>query len=354
MRTNSRSTSHNKSNKRKSSSATHLKLSMSQKDFIQPGPLPPEDPISNFTVVQTEYLTNLFSAKKVPLKRNYNPKSEYKIRRDLPFKKISETDMSSMNDLIIDDYDKKVFEQISPFTIPSIKDLIPKVKISEVKEEYLSLFSFIAYIMYTKRSKEIAFAKTQFLSLFPIEKITLLTDKKDRGVLNMMLNCIIFCIDNEDNAKSIISNILFKTFKSNLYTILTRTKHYRIKRKVTALLSLLLFYNNDFIISDFNRFHTILDQINFGSVIVIKLYHLLKEKQNTLIDSIIFSNDVNGLSTIKSLNILINLMDVSESELIYEEKKYRELFRFISLSLGIKTSILCKVRELKKKIRDLI
>ena len=106
MRTNSRSTSENKSNKRRSSSASHLKLSMSQKDFIQPGPLPPEDPISNFAVVQTEYLTNLFSTKKVPVKRTYRPKTEYKIKRELPFKKISESDMSSMNDLIIDDYDK--------------------------------------------------------------------------------------------------------------------------------------------------------------------------------------------------------------------------------------------------------
>ena len=69
---------------------------------------------------------------------------------------------------------------------------------------------------------------------------------------------------------------------------------------------------------------------------------------------IIFSHDVNSQKTIETLNILLCLMDVSESELIYDDRKYRELFRFIRLSLGIKTSILCKIRELKKKIKELI
>ena len=179
MRSNSRSTSENKSNRRKSSSASHLKLSMFQKDFIQPGPLPPEDPISNFAVVQTEYLTNLFSTKKVPVKRTYRPKTEYKIKRELPFKKISESDMSSMNDLIIDDYDRKIFEQISPFTIPSINDLMLKVQIKELKEEYLSLFSFIAYIMYNENTKDVILAKSKLISTFPIETITFLSVKYD-------------------------------------------------------------------------------------------------------------------------------------------------------------------------------
>ena len=354
MRSNSRSTSENKSNKRKSSSASHLKLSMSQKDFIQPGPLPPEDPISNFAVVQTEYLTNLFSTKKVPVKRTYRPKTEYKIKRELPFKKISESDMSSMNDLIIDDYDKKIFEQISPFTIPSINDLIIKVQIKELKEEYLSLFSFIAYIMYNEITKDVILAKSKLILTFPIETITFLSVKKDRGVLNMILNCLIFCLDCEENAHTMITRKSFDIFKSNMYLTLKRTKHYRIKRKITAILSLLLFYNNEFIINDFSKFHSIIDKTNFGSVIVIKLYHLLKEKQNNLIDGIIFSHDVNSQKTIDTLNILLALMDVSESELIYDDRKYKELFRFIRLSLGIKTSILCKIRELKKKIRDLI
>ena len=55
--------------------------------------------------------------------------------------------------------------------------------------------------------------------------------------------------DCEENAHTMITRKSFDIFKSNMYLTLKRTKHYRIKRKITAILSLLLFYNNEFIIN---------------------------------------------------------------------------------------------------------
>lgn len=327
------------------------KFSMCQKDFIQPAPL--LNKVSNFAIIQTECLAQIFTStnKKNVHKKRYISKTDYK-KKPSSFIKVSDNELNPIKELILDDFDKKNFDSISLLFLPPINDLIQKISPNEINDEDFALYSYISYILYYNNdNKDLSQVKLSLLKVIPIHKISNVINKSDRGILNMILNCIIFSIDNEEIAKTLIQIKTFNIFLKNLYSILNNTRHYRVKRKITAIFTLLFYYNSDFLISDFVKFHSVIDKIKLGSVIVIKLYHLLKEKQRKVIDEIIIAKDFNNNPRVyKNFHILDCLLEISEAELIYEERKYVELFRFIRLSQRVNSSIINFVRELKKKI----
>lgn len=332
-------------------SHTRQKFSMCQKDFIQPAPL--LNKVSNFAIIQTECLAQIFTStnKKNCPKQNYISKTDYK-KKPSSFIKVCDNELNPIKELILDDFDKKNYDSISLLFLPSINELIQKISPNEINDEDFALYSYISYILYyDSNNKELFQAKQNLIKVFPIHKISNIINKSDRGILNMILNCIIFSIDNEETAKTLIQVKTFSIFLKNIYSILNNTRHYRVKRKITAIFTLLFYYNNNFLLSDFVKFHSIIDKIKLGSVIVIKLYHLLKEKQRKVIDEIIMAKDFNNNPIVyKNFRILDCLLEISEAELIYEERKYVELFRFIRLSQRVNPSIVNFVRELKKKI----
>ena len=97
------------------------------------------------------------------------------------------------------------------------------------------------------------------------------------------------------------------------------------------------------------------DQINLGSVVLIKLYQEMKKKLNNIFHSLIYyknidTTDKNELEEIlESLNVSIKLMSVSESELILDYEKYRD-FRIMIRSSKPQIIVTKKVIILKKRI----
>ena len=343
--------------KSKNISFSSNRLSMSNENFIKPAPsIDSENKSKLNSIVKVDYLKKCFTSKKFDLLiSNLSfPKIEIKENKEnSEFKKVSEDALPSILEIIIDDFDKKTFNQISLFEVPQISDLLKLISKDKINSNDFEIYSWISYILYSQKNidKNI---KNSFIEVIPIHLIDISIDKNDRGVLNMILNCLTFLIEDEINYE-ILKSKNVKKLMSNLFNILKKTKHYRIKRKIVGLCSLIFYYDNEILIDYFCSFHNIIDQINLGSVVLIKLYQEMKKKLNNIFHSLIYyknidTTDKNELEEIlESLNVSIKLMSVSESQLILDYEKYRD-FRIMIRSSKPQIIVTKKVIILKKRI----
>ena len=343
-----------KENNRKLSISSN-RFSMSNKDFIKPGPLMESQCKSKFNSrVKIDYLKQCLSSKKF---ENNIPiitfsKTDSKIRKKKKeFKKVSEDDLPSIIEIAMDDFDKKTFSQISLFESPKISELISSISKDQITEKDFEVYTWISFILYSQKDIDDVL-RNSIIEAFPLELINISIDYSDRGVLNMIFNCLICLIQNEINY-NILKSKEIRKFMLILLDILKSTKHYRIKRKIVGLISLIFKFDNKILTEFFCKFHNIIDEINLGSVILIKLYQDMKNKFKQIFNVIyekIDTKDKNEIEEIlENLDVCLQLMSISESQLIFHYDSYKSFIIKIK-SCVPQVLIMQKIKVLKRRI----
>ncbi len=330
------------------------RFSMSNKDFIKPAPLKENQCKSKFnSIVKVDYLKKCLSSKKfdknIPI---FSFTTDSKIRRKKKeFKRVSDDDLPSIIEIAMDDFDKKTFNQISLFESPKISELISSISKDEITENDFEIYTWISYILYNQKDIDNTL-RNSIIEVFPLELINISIDYSDRGVLNMMFNCLICLIQNQVDY-NILKTKDIRKFMLILLDILKSTKHYRIKRKIVALISLIFKFDNKILTEFFCKFHNIIDEINLGSVILIKLYQDMKKKLILIFHMIyekIDTQDKNEIEEIlENLDVCIQLMNISESQLIFDYDSYKEFIIKVKSCIP-QVLIMKKIKYLKKKI----
>lgn len=333
------------------------RFSMSNENFIRPAPsIDSENKSKLNSIVKVDCLKKCLTSKKFDYNIPNISFSKTEIKRNnenSEFKKTSEDSLPSISEIIIDDFDKKTFSQISLFEVPKISDLLNLISKEKINSNDFEIYSWISYILYSQKNLDEIY-RNIIIESIPINLIDISIDKNDRGVLNMILNCIVFSIQDEINYE-ILKHKDIKKYMNNLFYIIKKTKHYRIKRKIVGLCSLIFYYDNEILIEYFCDFHNIIEEINLGSVVLIKLYQEMKKKLNHIFHSLIYSQNIettdkNELEEIlENLNVTIQLMSVRESQLILDYDKYRD-FRIMIRSTKPQIIVSKKILYLKKKI----
>ena len=343
-----------KENNRKLSISSN-RFSMSNKDFIKPAPLKETQSKSKFnSIVKLDYLKKCLSSKKfdknIPIFTF--TKTDSKIRKKKKeFKKVSDDDLPSIIEIVMDDFDKKTFNQISLFESPKISELISSISKDEITENDFEVYTWISYILYNQKDIDNTI-KNSIIEVFPLELINKSIDNSDRGVLNMMFNCLICLIQNEINY-NILKTKNIRKFILILLDILKSTKHYRIKRKIVALISLIFKFDNKILTEFFCKFHNIIDEINLGSIILIKLYQDMKKKLSLIFHKLYEKIDTKDKKEIEeileNLDVCIQLMSISESQLIFHYDSYKSFIIKIK-SCVPQVLIMQKIKVLKRRI----
>jgi hypothetical protein len=343
------------------------RFSLTNKDFIQmASPTIKPNPISNCATVQPLILSQILSTKPESPPKTPSPsdlKSFHTVKptmktKSKTFFKISDNNLPPMNELILDDFDKKTYDTLSIYNLPPLSELILKIQSDNITENDFILYSYISYSLYSN-SNDISCIKEDIINLLsklPINKIDASSISNDRSVINMLLNCIIFSLRNEEIVQSFIHLQTFNSFIGNIFKLFSNIKQYRIKRKINGVFNLLFYYSNNIVMQYFVKFHGLIDHIKFGSVMVIKMYQMMKDKQKAIIDSILtYKNGIkDSKETITKLKVLGCFLNISEAELIYQEVKYLELFRYIRKNPNIGKGIISVINDLKRKIRNFL
>ena len=295
--------------------------------------------------------------------------------------------------MVLDDVDKKEFNIYEKVKFPSIEEIAEIMKNKNINEEDFDYYSSVSYFLFIKR-KEFSSAQRQlFLKNIPFntlndffanyQKNSINNDSgtlfyfssspsliisfptKNINTLSMVLNIIIFCIQNDEDMKMFIENfgkdeVYF--FIDNMCYLLQNNENFRLQRKILGLLTTFFIYNDEIILNYFRKVERIIDNLNISTNMIIKLQQIMKNKQKKYINLIvehkneieekIKNNNIDNICYI--IRFLTFLLSGTQGNYIFDEKEYIDILKFFK-ELNLRNQKIDElIYQLKIRIKRLV
>ena len=326
--------------------------------------------------------------------KNYHFQTEAKHFPKYPeFKKVTYDDLPELEIMILDDIDKKAFAIYEKVNFPSIEEVTEIMKTKNIKEEDFDYYSSISYLLFIKRKEFLPNQRQLILKNIPFnilndyfdnnQSYSFINDNnsileyssspdnssifptKDINTLCMILNIIIFFIQNDEDVKLFIEyfgkeEVFF--FIDNMCYLLQNTNNFRLQRKILGLFTIFFQYNDEIILNFLRKVEKTIDNYNISSNIIIKLQQIMKNKQKKYINLIvgnkneieekIRNNDIDKICYL--IKFLSFILSGTQGAFIFDEKDYVSLLKFFR-ELNIRNQKLDEILfQLKIKIKKLI
>ena len=309
------------------------------------------------------------------------------------FKKVTFDDLPELEEMILDDVDKKAFNIYEKINFPSIEEIIEIMKNKNIKEEDYDFYSSLCYLLFIKRNEFSSSQRQLVLKNIPFSAIndfygnfqncslggdnnsifylssspspTTSCPTKNISALSMILNIIILCIQNDDDMKVFIEffskNEIFY-FIDNMLCLLKSMENFRLQRKILGILAKFFVYNDEIILNYLRKLEIAIDSLNISTNIIIKLQQILKNKQKKYINIIVGNkkeieekikkNEIESICYI--IRFLIFILSGSQGNYLFDEKEYVSLLKFFK-ELNMKNQRIDElIFQLKVKIKRLL
>lgn len=274
--------------------------------------------------------------------------------------------MRDMKYLITDEEEEKEYSQLGNYQTFSLEDLFSKLpNIMEINPEDELFYKLLSYKLRTEELPEAQ--KLEILSRLPINsnlsKIflngTLKVFKKGRTKevktmkvnfnVSYFFNCLIGIMNSKEVARNFLVNPASTNFLISLFDYLLIGDNYLIKKKIVALVTLCMEYNDAFLVSNLDAFvRRIFFEMRFSSSVVRKLTEIMVSKFTE------YSSQLNDLENEQEIKEKLKVLNVLANQRVFRAKFNTEefsaaYFRF-TFDFKFSEEIKTQVQNLHKKL----